>query len=256
VRLLTNLIPLTSDQIDQNVQEFKAYLGTLTDSTIKQKALYTLEAAGTRDEFGPLLATHKAFIARLWYFSSHYAPVQPPGVSIERERDMAKYGIVLGLSRSFNFDGTRVCDPGKMAHLVVSVLQGRLNGINLDRVPIPRNGVPALEPMITETQRRQAIEQLAHASLSEFFKEEANRELGEEDLIRAAEVFIAKKPGIDRDAFLELMAEFMVQSGADQAIIQGIPPAVNIFKARFNAAKKIQTTLRGHILRRLNLERN
>lgn len=239
VRLLTNLIPLTPDQIAQNVSEFKAYLGTLPDSRIKQKALYALEAAGARDEFGPLLPTHEALIARLWYFSSHYAPVQPPGVTIERERDMAKYGIVLGLSRSFNFDGTRVCDQGKKAHLVVSVLQGRLNGVNFDYVPIPRNGVPALEPMITETQRRQAIEQLAHASLREFFNEEANRELNKQDLIRAAEAFIANKPGIDRGTFLQLMNDYMVQS----EIIQDTSPAANIFEARFNAAKEIRTLI-------------
>lgn len=246
VRLLAERVPMhDQEEVRRNVRAFKTYLNNLPDSLKKRRAQRALEGDNVyRDEYGPMLPGQSALIARLWHFSDTYTPPPGQGVNVNREREMARDDMVLGLSRCFNPDGRRVCDPGKVARLVVAVLQGRLSGVNIDRVPIPINGDTSVEFVITDAMREQAIQQLATAAINEFFAVEANRTLEEAALIKAAETFIGAKPGIDREEFLKQIADYLCNAGAENQHILGVPPAGNIFQRRWEASTKIQTAWR------------
>lgn len=196
IQLLKRQYPMTPKEIQTNVDAFKAYLAALPESITKQRAVYALEGANIfRDEFGPLLPGNNDILARLWHFSNTYTP--PTGV--EREREMAREGIVLGLSRGYTKGGRRVCDPGKISHLVVTVLQGRLAGVNIDRVPT----------VIPTAQKQRAIAQMANDAVNNFFEVVENRRLPDTELRNAAERFIAARPGYDHNAFMGRINEFI-----------------------------------------------
>jgi hypothetical protein len=72
-------------------------------------------------------------IGRLWHFASTYTGNE--GLSEnqrEKERKNAQASIFSALSNCVESDGHVVCDPGKLQRLAVSVLQGRLPGVNID----------------------------------------------------------------------------------------------------------------------------
>jgi hypothetical protein len=105
------------------------------DSQDKQLANWALLAPKREDEvFGCLISQEpftllgleisgKEVIGRLWIFLSDL---------VEPDRTNAKIGMISALKNSYDDVGIRVCDQGKTQRLLLRVLQGRLEGVNIE----------------------------------------------------------------------------------------------------------------------------
>ena len=77
------------------------------------------------------------------------------------------FSSVSALSDSLNDDEerTRVCNPGKVQRLTLAALQGRLAGVNIDRVPTPVGTFVSLffmNPAIAQIETRAALLEAAN----------------------------------------------------------------------------------------------
>jgi hypothetical protein len=123
--------------------------------------------------------TGKELIGRLWGFIS--------GCD-EKNQDECKEGMLTALSKSFEGKNL-VCNQGKTQRLLIAVLQGRLEGVQIDDL------APVLTPdqavrLFFEDERRQGIE---------------NRE----ELLREANRFLEENPIVHRESFMAKLEEFL-----------------------------------------------
>lgn len=184
---------MTRAEIARNVTEFKAYLHARPESAEKSRAIRALEGPRDTDDWGPFLcgngSANAELIARLWSYSTSYEP-QEPAADIPRQRELAKEDIVKALSKCFNGDGTRVCNPGKRNRLVASVLQGRLPGVNLNEFLVDG----PIADLVDEF--------LGQHTDDENHPNKENRKRHGEDLTTHARMFIAEKPAEHHEAFM------------------------------------------------------
>ncbi|PIZ33122.1 MAG: hypothetical protein COY39_03490 [Alphaproteobacteria bacterium CG_4_10_14_0_8_um_filter_37_21] len=68
----------------------------------------------------------KEFLGRLWYFASE--------LEDKKDQKNAKLSLMSGLADSIETDGLIVCNPGKLQRMIIGVLQGRLPGVNIDKL--------------------------------------------------------------------------------------------------------------------------
>jgi hypothetical protein len=134
---------MTEEEIELANGMFLSYLLSQPESEIRTRAEKALIGPrGIEDEFGPLypddsftidgfIITGKEAIARFWHFTNTYLD-RDPEADIERQREIARDAMILSLNNSYNHFGNMVCNPGKVQRLVTGVLQGRLNGVNVD----------------------------------------------------------------------------------------------------------------------------
>ncbi len=120
-----------------------------------------------------LMLSGEDLIGRLWIFVSGLSP---------SEQITAKFGMIRALVKSFEGD-QRVCNGGKSQRLVTAVLQGRLEGVNVDIVNIA---------IATRDATRMFFNIEAHKTIRSL-----------EALLAAADRFCDENPGIERAAFLE-----------------------------------------------------
>lgn len=116
-------------------------------------------------------------VGRLWIFTDQ--------LEDEKEKINAKEGMIGALADSYNENGTRVCNPGKAQRLVIQVLQGegRLSGVNVDRVEIPQkvSGVMAVKL---------------------FTAVKANQQITDFNVLKEkAEQYLKDNPGVDKAEF-------------------------------------------------------
>ena len=176
---------LDADQINRQFEDFIRYFDGLAHSEKKAQANLALrEPKRNQESFGPLLddiqfSIHgfmlegKELIARLWNFIS----------SLDlQEQPLAKEGIVTALSDSFAPSGDRVCNQGKTQRLCISVLQGRLNGVQIDDIEIPNPDLAT--------------------SLNLFFANPERREMEPHQLREQARLFCDQNPLVAREGFL------------------------------------------------------
>lgn len=184
------------------IEAFQSYLDGVggISETIRSLAKKAFIAPKDQDEaFGPLLGddlfairglflTGNEVIARLWKFCESYRDPQLQA-DLEKEeegRNNAKFGMVKALADSFDEEGKRVCNPGKVQRLIVAVLQGRLLGIDIDET-------------IT-------IAQIVNG----FFADPQRRALSSpQAVLLAAQQYLTENPLIDREAFLEHIREYV-----------------------------------------------
>ncbi|NDE63959.1 MAG: hypothetical protein EB053_06360, partial [Chlamydiae bacterium] len=152
---------LNADQINRQFEDFIHYFDGLAHSEKKTKANLALRAPKRVEEvFGPLLddqqfSIHgfmlegKELIARLWNFISSLGLNEQP---------LAKEGILTALSDSFAPGGDRVCNQGKTQRLCISVLQGRLNGVQIDDIEIPNHDLTTHLNFFFANEERRAME--------------------------------------------------------------------------------------------------
>ena len=120
----------------------------------------------------------KELIARLWNFISSLDP---------NERPIAKEGILTALSDSFAPSGDRVCNQGKTQRLCISVLQGRLPGVQIDDLEIPNPDLAT--------------------SLTLFFANEERRGMEPHQLREQARLYCDQNPLVAREEFLAQVEE-------------------------------------------------
>jgi hypothetical protein len=183
---------LTADQINRQFKDFIRYFDGLAPSEKKDRANLALRAPKSAQEFfGPLLddiqfsirgfmLEGKELIARLWNFISSLD---------QNEQPLAKEGIVTALSDSFAPSGDRVCNQGKTQRLCISVLQGRLRGVQIDNLEIPNPSLATSVNLFFENERRQRMEP---------------QQLREE-----ARLFCDENPHVAREQFLAQVEEFI-----------------------------------------------
>jgi hypothetical protein len=178
-------------EIQEPYQNCISYLQDLPESDKKTLALRALlEPKVHPYDFPPLLdeegfscngfsLTGKELIGRLWGFIS--------GCD-EKNQDECKEGMLTALSKSFEGKNL-VCNQGKTQRLLIAVLQGRLEGVQIDDL------APVLTPdqavrLFFEDERRQGIE---------------NRE----ELLREANRFLEENPIVHRESFMAKLEEFL-----------------------------------------------
>ena len=170
-------------EIEEHFQSCISYLEGLPDSDKKTLALKAL--FGPReafDNFPPLLdeerfsckgfsLTGKELIGRLWGFISGCE---------KNNQDECKEGMLTALSKSFE-GGNLVCNQGKTQRLLFAVLQGRLEGVQIDD----------LAPVLTPDQ-----------AFGLFFADERRRGIQDkQELLREADRFLQENP-IPRETFM------------------------------------------------------
>ncbi len=108
--------------------------------------------------------------------------------------------MVTALSTSFEH-GSLVCNQGKTQRLLIAVLQGRLEGVQIDDL------APVLSP--------------DHA-LAVFFSDERRQNINDkEELLAEANSFLQLNPSVQRESFMAKLEEFWnlrdeAQGGAAQ----------------------------------------
>jgi len=124
----------------------------------------------------------KDVMGRLWIYASRLP---------ENEEGNAKEGMLSALLGSFDFDGTRICNQDKTQRLAIAVLQGRLQGADI-------------EEMRLEGQRPTAGE-----ASRDFFSIQAHINIDDLRVLReAANRFCDDRPLIPRQEFMDQINEY------------------------------------------------
>jgi len=189
----TDLAQIT---IEAAKEAFVAYLNQLPESNKKTLARDALSGPKKRDEpFGPLIDKEgfsilglqlygAELIGRLWLFASNLR---------ESEQSNAKESMVSALANSYEH-GDRVCNQGKTQRLAIGVLQGRLEGVQIDNDQI-------------------TIDQV----VNEFFLIEANQQIDNlTDLFQAIKIFLNERPMVNKNDFIKKIKEFAILQGMVQ----------------------------------------
>ena len=189
--------PLSQQEINKAVDHFIEYLDECglsgPDKQLAKRALNGTREDG--DHFGPLcddveFSIHglsmkgNEILARLWIFALNLP--QP-------DQNNVKFGMAKALKDSFDADSRMVCNPGKVQRLIVAVLSGRLDGVNietaLDRRPSTQDAI-----VMFFTPDRREIETLT-------------------PLLAAANDFCDQNPLVNREEFITLITQYAQLQG-------------------------------------------
>lgn len=100
----------------------------------------------------------KEFLGRLWYFTTQLPDDTSDPENPGKDRVNAQISLMTGLADSIDSNGSLVCNPGKLQRMVIGVLQGRLAGVNIDKVDMQ---------VALSAEQIQAVDE---AILSEYLK--------------------------------------------------------------------------------------
>ncbi|HSX14159.1 MAG TPA: hypothetical protein VLE96_07055 [Chlamydiales bacterium] len=204
--LRTNTGDMSDEETNLAVALFLSYLHSFSDEMIRKKAQFVLSGMNrTPQDFPPLLGddsftvaglkiSGEELIARLWRFSQTYTDLRAQ--DMDREKENVVVSIVKALCQSIESDGHRVCNPGKVQRLVVGVLQGRLEGVDIDHL--------VLED-VTPVSTKQAIDMfMAVASNKELYvamNSDTSPE-AQERFLTAANRFCEENQNVNRQEFI------------------------------------------------------
>jgi hypothetical protein len=143
----------------------------------------------------------KEFIARLWIFSN----------SIRDAKDQinAKKAMVSALADCFDYGGL-VCMQGKTQRLMIAVVQGRIEGINIEQHDIGK--IVSSNVKITKEQATSLFFQVQRRQLIVDYLE----------LKKEADLFCKENNRVDQDEFL---AEILVY--AETSDLENLPSLTN-----------------------------
>ncbi|HAB99653.1 MAG TPA: hypothetical protein DCE71_07525 [Parachlamydiales bacterium] len=157
------------------------------------RALWVLNGASDSNDYGPFFkkiiihgvtTSGQEVIGRLWTFINALP---------ESEKRLALDSLVTALlNECINKYGQRICDQGKMQHLFLAILQGRLNDVQIDG----RNVVPKTTQ--GESSSPSSSESIpAQYTINLFFENPRHREIEKfEEFIEEIKAY-AKNQGID-----------------------------------------------------------
>ena len=121
-------------------------------------------------------------IGKLWEFCNR---IEDPD-----EKRLAIHSMIENILECMNGDNNRVCQPGQLQRLMVGVVQGRLDGVNIDNIECN-----------TKLDGKK--------SLSLFFQNPNNQEIEVAETMRAAALkFIEENPMIDADDFKKELIDY------------------------------------------------
>jgi hypothetical protein len=181
------------DPTPAEIEHYSAALIAYVRASGNAKAIRALTGEGrTTHDFGGLLQAEnervKTRLAHLWRFVTESVTAIAPG-----EVELAKQSIVNALADAveinrdregrpvLNEDGTHkthlVCNPGKYQRIATAVLQGRLQGVQIDATPIPAGA--RLVPVTPEALAQFAPQQPAAAAAPAPERIQAIRNLGD-----------------------------------------------------------------------------
>jgi hypothetical protein len=161
-------------------------------------------------------------LGRLWHFASRYK--DPAAVTPEddaREQDLAREGVFSALADAIESSGHLVCNPGKLQRMVVRVLQGRLQGVNVDGrefVPDSSGAASGSGDARTPSPTPADTTALVIGGWNRY-KEALDREAAVGDLEAFAKGYKVDNPAIDERAFaanIDALREEMVMGAWDQ----------------------------------------
>ena len=197
VRRAIELLRLHQGEIDeaiinQAVEGFTQYLDNREmdpeHKRLARRALLEPKVEG--EHFGPLISdlsftilgleiSGRELIGRFWIFASQLT---------EPEQGNAKHSMILALKDSYSAGDNRICNQGKTQRLIVGVLQGRLQGVDIELI----------------AQMQVTTEQAADM----FFVTQAHRDIQDlEPLLDAANRFCALNPNVNREDFIRFLKE-------------------------------------------------
>lgn len=141
---------LSSAVVEANFEGFLKYLGDLPENESTQKAKRGLSGLQDTMGGGPLpvgerYTTAQELMARLWLFAN-------TGSAIDQMHK--KEGVIRALERSCS-----ICNQGKVQYLATGVLQGYLEGVNIDGAAADASA-PHGEPIPMITSMREIEEYL------------------------------------------------------------------------------------------------
>jgi len=185
----------TPQQIETNFQAFEDYFKSLPETDKNQKAKIALYGPKPQNSPFPHLLdgefslrnfalTGKELIARIWSYIMNQQ-------KNPREQEICKNSMVSALSDSVE-DGFLVCNQGKTHRLLIYVLQGRLEGVNIENVELPPT---------------------AQEALSFFFKVEKRMSINTWDQLKEeGEAFLRENPAVNRDTFMKELETYFTNT--------------------------------------------
>lgn len=228
--------------IDLEIKDMFAFFSNrqnFPDDSTYHKARVTLglEKSTDSNSYGPLIGGHndvrnKEILARMWHFTRVYD--DPKAVSVEQkktERQNALKSFISGLASAVEHGDHLVCDPGKIQRLVISLLQGRIDKVNVDGeeyiAPVVSQktlaqdekteaAAQAAASVSPQASAKQAFSVYSMAALQRLFSENAVQET----ILANAESWLqSNRYGLKdgafeqyRQAFLTQLREFFAQS--------------------------------------------
>ena len=180
------------------------------------KALHVLIGPNSPNDYGPffvefivnsLSTSGEEIIGRLWSFIKALP---------EKEKEIVRDSFVAELNKCINEDGQRICNQGKVQHLFIAVLQGYLEGVEIDdSIKIPKKVSSSSENPVEQGESSEAAASrsvsVEHA-INLFFATQKNREIDKlEELLAAAGAFCDESPLISREEFIKEIEDYAAQ---------------------------------------------
>ncbi len=176
-------LPYDTSQIDNDYAALIAYLDDFPSTFKRTSAQFVLGLASSQTEgFAPLSAdtvitsydlniTGKEFLARCWHYIQYGEFMGiTDAKALATDRENARVGLILNLADAYE-DGAVVCNPGKLQHIAVGILQGRLEGAHIDReIPIDVQSTSAEIPTDTAVNLS-LVRSTVAASLGAFLQQ-------------------------------------------------------------------------------------
>lgn len=160
--------------------------------------LLTGDIGGRRLTIGGLQTTGEEFLVRIWIYIE--------AIADETDKGMAKESLSLALADSINGYGRLVCNPGKVQRIMVGVLQGRLDGVNIDG-------------MAYDLDEEEQDKLTADDAVKAFFRDEKKQKITNwKSLKEVGEIFVKENPRVEEQGFYK----GLLKSACDN-YLDGIP---------------------------------
>ena len=218
-------IPYDTNRVDADYAEFIEYLNAFPNAFpnafIKLNAEYVLGLNTTHVEgFAPLDAnmeissfnlniTGKEFLARCWSYIQRGEFIGNHSVeSLTKDRENARISLVKKIAECYEDDSV-ICNPGKLQHIAVGVLQGRLKDAHIDR-EIPINSEPAAQdlPEVKPVNINSLLRNTVAASLRYFLMQYENKVGSQQELKSHVDDWLIAPRGLDGDSYKQYCIDF------------------------------------------------
>ena len=192
----------TPTQLRQAAKQFTVYLRDCNMDQEKRKlaqhAFFGLGPRKSGELFGALISETEFsvvgldisgadLIGHLWIFASN--------LSDSKEQANAKKGMIFALQDSYEDDGNRVCNQGKVQRLITAVVQGRLQGVNID-----------VEAGIQDVPVQKAVTMFFLSKPENGVDPKTITEL--QPLLEAGTLFCRDNPLVKQDEFIEKLRAY------------------------------------------------
>lgn len=218
---LQQLMNLAYDrtQINSDYEAFKTYLMQYPHEYTRLTAQYVLGMRTSQTHgHGPLSEDHiitahdlnvsgKELLARCWHYIEHgqFIGITDP-VMLSKDRENARIGLIKNLADAYEDDAV-VCDPGKLQHIAIGILQGRLKNVHIDReIPIEDNLATDIIPSNEETAK--LIKNTVSMSLTYFLRQYLPDVRSQAELKEHVEDWLIAHRGLEGESYQQYKEDF------------------------------------------------